>query len=228
VTADPTGAPSRGQDYWRATAERNIEAICDATERLLQRGRRVTITAVAKEARLSRVTVYAHFPTRQRLLEGVAARSVDAANRALEAADPEAGSPDQALERMIGVAWQVLDRAAALAKATAEQLPPERRRKVHAPALAQAYRLIERGQRERVFRTDVSSEWLVACTYALMHAASDEVRAGRLDARSAPAVLSASLSDLFHGDQRGGGPRHSRRSFRPASPGKNQVRIGSK
>jgi len=191
---------SRG-DYWSATAARNIEAICDAAERLLERGSQVTITAVASEARLSRVTVYAHFSNRQRLLEGVAARAVQAAASALEAADPDGGSADEALERMVALGWQALERATALAKATAEQLPPASRRDLHAPALAQAYRLIERGQREGVFRDDLPVEWLVACSYALMHAAAEEVRSSRLDAASAPAVLTGSLKSLFHGDR---------------------------
>jgi TetR/AcrR family transcriptional repressor of mexCD-oprJ operon len=59
------------------------------------------------------------------------------------------------------------------------------------------WRLVERGRREGAFRTDVPGEWLLACSYALVHAAADEVRAGRLDAASAPGVLSVSLRDLF-------------------------------
>src|SRR5215510_13179911 len=192
-----SSVPAPRSDYWRATAARNIEAICDAAERLLERGSHVTIKAVASEARLSRVTVYAHFPNRQRLLEGVAARSIKAAAKALEGADPDRGSPDEALERMIIVGWQALERAAALAKTTAEQLPSASRRQLHGPAFAQANRLIERGQREGVFRHDLPVAWLIACSFALMHAAAEEVRASRLNATSAPAVLTASLRSLL-------------------------------
>jgi hypothetical protein len=59
--------------------------------------------------------------------------------------------------------------------------------------------LIERGRREGAFRTDLSTEWLMACAYALFHAAAAEVRAGRLDADSAQRTLSVSLRDLFVG-----------------------------
>lgn len=60
-------------------------------------------------------------------------------------------------------------------------------------------RLFERGQRDGAFRSAVPVDWLVACSYALIHAAMDEVRAGRLDAASAPTVLSVSLQDLLAG-----------------------------
>ena len=64
------------KDHRRAVAERNVEAILDAAERLLERRLQATISAVAAEAQLSRVTVYAHFPTREQLLEAVAERAV--------------------------------------------------------------------------------------------------------------------------------------------------------
>jgi TetR/AcrR family transcriptional regulator, mexCD-oprJ operon repressor len=181
----------------RATAERNIDAICDAAVRLLERGAQASIAAVAIEAQLSRVTVYAHFPTRQLLLEAVLHRSVRAGAEALEAAQPESGEAFEALDRVIGVGWRVLDHAAAIARATAEELPSKHRHRLHGPVLAPIQRLVERGRREGSFRTDVSAEWLVACSYALIHAAADEVRAGRLDAASAPNVLAISLHDLF-------------------------------
>jgi hypothetical protein len=40
---------------------------------------------------------------------------------------------------------------------------------------------------------------LVACTYALFHAAAAEVRAGHLDVASARRALSLSMRDLFVG-----------------------------
>jgi AcrR family transcriptional regulator len=187
---------SLGQRH-RATAERNIDAICDAAVRLLERGAQASIAAVATEAQLSRVTVYAHFPTRQLLLEAVLDRSARAGAEAIEAAQPDSGEAFAALDRVISVGWRVLDRASAIARATAEELSSKRRHRLHAPVLAPIQRLVERGRREGTFRTDVSAEWLVACSYALIHAAADEVRAGRLDAASAPNVLAVSLHDLF-------------------------------
>jgi AcrR family transcriptional regulator len=186
-------------DHRRATAERNIEAICDAVQRLLERGSQISFTAVASESRLSRVTVYEHFKNRQRLLEAALAHAVRGAAEALQAAEPERGDPFRALDRVINVAWRHLERAGAMVKATAEQLPAARRQQLHGPAFAPVHRLVVRGQGEGVFRSDVPAGWLVACSYALIHAAADEVREGRLATAVAPKVLTGSLHDLFRG-----------------------------
>jgi TetR/AcrR family transcriptional regulator, mexCD-oprJ operon repressor len=66
-------------DHRRAIAERNVEAILDAAEQLLERRSQATIAAVAKEAGVSRVTVYAHFATREKLLEAIVERAVERA-----------------------------------------------------------------------------------------------------------------------------------------------------
>ncbi len=152
------------------------------------------------------MTVYAHFPTLQHLLEALLERSVRAAATTMAAAKPDSGPPDEALDRLLSVGWQALARASALARVTSEQLSADKRRKLHEPAFAHVYRLIERCQRGRVFRGDVPAEWLVACSYALMHAAADDVRAGRLDAASAPKLLRASLHRLIY-PERSAAPR---------------------
>jgi hypothetical protein len=40
--------------------------------------------------------------------------------------------------------------------------------------------LLERGQAEGIFRSDVSATWLIAVIRAIVHTASTEVQAGRL------------------------------------------------
>jgi AcrR family transcriptional regulator len=187
----------QSSDHRRATAERNTASILDAVERLLERGSQASIAATAAEAGVSRVTVYAHFSTREQLLAAALDRAVRMAAVAMEAADLDVGSPIEALDRLVAVAWEVLERFSAMAGATAEDLSSERRRQLHEPGVAPVLRLIERGRREGSFRTDVPAEWLLACSYALVHAAADEVRAARLVAASAPRVLSVSLRDLF-------------------------------
>jgi len=190
-----------------------VEAICHAVQRLLQGGRQVSFAAVASESGLSRVTVYEHFKTRQRLLEAALAHAVRGAGEAVVAAEPDKGDPLLALDRVITVAWQHLERVSAMVKATAEQIPAARRQQLHAPAFAPVHRLVERGQRQGVFRSDVPASWLVACCYALIHAAADEVREHRLSAAVAPKVLTDGLHDLFRGDhqaplRKGPGRRH--------------------
>lgn len=192
---------SPSSDHRTAIAERNVEAICDAAERLFQRGVQPNMAAVAAESGLSRVTVYAHFPTMQQLVEAVARRAIQACVVAFDAADADTGDPVAALERIASIGWLTLDRASAIAQATAHHLPAERRRRLHEPILLPIRKLIERGQSEGVFRTDTPPDWLVACFYALIHAAADEVQAGRLAPASAHDILVASLLDVVQGQR---------------------------
>src|SRR5258707_7239550 len=74
--------------YHRDIADRNIEAILDAAEELLELQGHATISAVAAQAGVSRVTVYAHFPTWDALLEAAVERAVGHTMKALESAEP--------------------------------------------------------------------------------------------------------------------------------------------
>jgi TetR/AcrR family transcriptional repressor of mexCD-oprJ operon len=189
--------PEPATDHRRATAERNIEAILDAAERLLERGTQPTIVAVANEAGVSRVTVYAHFDTREQLLEAVVERAVKRTADALDAVEPERGAAPEALERVIDVGWRDLDRNNAIAQAAGDQLTPEALRRTHQAAHQRLRKLVDRGRRSGDFRTDVPAEWLVTAFHALIHAAGDEVRAGRMRAGPALSALRATLQDVF-------------------------------
>ncbi len=184
-------------DHRRATAERNIEAIFDAAERLLERGSQPTIVAVATEAAVSRVTVYAHFATREQLLEAVVERAVERTTEALDAVEPERGPPLEALARVIDVGWRDLDRNNAIAQAAGEQLTAEALRRTHQPAHRRLRKLVDRGRRSGDFRTDVPAAWLVTAFHALIHAAGDDVRAGRMRAGAALEALRTTLYDVF-------------------------------
>ena len=184
-------------DHRRATADRNIEAILDAVEALLARGVAATTTAVAAEAGVSRVTVYAHFPTREALVAAVVERAVRRATETLAAVQPERGDPAEALDRVVVAAWSELDRHRAMAQAAREHLGAEEMRSAHSPVLGQLAALIERGQKTGEFRADLPLDWLVTACLALMHACGDEVRAGRVAPDAAPGVLRASVSALL-------------------------------
>jgi TetR/AcrR family transcriptional regulator, mexCD-oprJ operon repressor len=186
-------------DHRRATAERNIEAILDAAERLLARRSPATMVAVANEAGVSRVTVYAHFSTREQLLEALVERTVQKTTDALDAIEPERGPPLEALRRIIDVGWRDLDRNDAIAQAAGELLTPEALRRTHRAAYVRLRKLVERGRRSGDFRTDVPAEWLVASFHALIHAAGDEVRAGRMRAGAALDALRTTMRDVFSG-----------------------------
>jgi TetR/AcrR family transcriptional repressor of mexCD-oprJ operon len=169
----------QAEDHRRVRAQRNVAAILDATERLLQRGTSLSIAAVASESGLSRVTVYAHFAGLPELVEAVVERTVRHASAAIDEADPDTGPAGAALSRVLAAAWNELDRQGAMARASAEHVPPERLKGSHHALLSRLRHLIERGQREGAFRPDLPTDWLVSVFYALLHAASDDVRAER-------------------------------------------------
>ena len=182
-----------------ALAERNAEAILDAAERLLARGEQTSVSALAGEAGLSRPTVYAHFPNRQRVLEALVERTVRQAMAVLEAAEPERGPALAALQRLLATGWEEIGRHEAIGVAAAGQLNAEAMRRSHESARAVIRRLVERGRREGAFRSDLPTGWLITSSLALIHAAAEEVRAGELDAQAALDVLTATVTGLFVG-----------------------------
>jgi len=189
--------PAAKTDHRRATAERNVEAILDAAERLLRRRAQASIAAVAREAGLSRVTVYAHFPTREELLEAVVARAVRAATAAIEATEPDSSPPIAALERVTSAAWRELERHETIRQAAAEGLSPEAEHRAHRAGMQMLHPLIKRGREQGEFRTDLPERWLLVSFFALLHAAADEVREGRIPTGAAAAAVTTSIRELF-------------------------------
>lgn len=191
------------QDHRRAAAQRSVEAILDAAERLLAAGSDANVSAVAAAAGVSRVTFYAHFPTRAALLEAVAERVIGRAAEAIAAAETTSGEPAEALGRLVDVAWDKLDRNLQLFAAGRAELNPEALRRAHERIDGPILALIKRGRQSGAFRKDVSAQWLLATYYALVHAAAEEVGAGRLAGPDALRTLKTTIGAAFH---TGGGP----------------------
>jgi TetR/AcrR family transcriptional regulator, mexCD-oprJ operon repressor len=187
-------------DHRRATAERNLGSILDAAEALLARGAAAGISAVAAEAGVSRVTVYAHFPTRETLLEAVATRAVRRAMTAIEAVTLDEGTPFEALDRLTAAGWSEIERHQAVAHAVGEQLGAAAVARAHEAMHEPLAALVRRGQNEGAFRRDLPIAWLLASFFALMHAYRDEVGGGRLRVEDAVPTLQATLRGVFQTD----------------------------
>lgn len=198
ATAQRTG-------YQREVAERNVEAILDAAEELLQSDGNATISAVAAAAGVSRVTVYAHFPTWEALLEAAVERAVRRSMAALESVRPESGPPVESLDRMLAAAWQHLAWYQGMAAAVARFLSPEAVARTHEAAHRSIGALLERGRADGSFRTDLPADWLARACIALMHACADGVGAGQIAEHDAVRILTTSVRDLLTGTQPAGG-----------------------
>jgi AcrR family transcriptional regulator len=164
----------------RADAERSIAAIVQAAATAFSERPDVSLTDVARAAGVGRVTLYAHFPTREGLLEAAVEHAVAEAATALDAARIDDGPADEAVGRLVRLAWPTLDRHRGLHTA-ASVLHPSVLRDRHSAVLERIRRLIERGQAEGSIRADLSADWLVTVCYSLMHGAAEAVNDRRLD-----------------------------------------------
>ncbi len=180
----------------RADAERNVEAILDAAVRCFGRRPDASMSDVAGAAGVGRVTLYAHFPSREALLGAAIDRAAADVMERIDAARIDEGPAREALGRMIRAGWSTLDWFWGLHVAAHGQSPTFIREH-SASFLVRVDDLIARGQAEASFRTDLPRKWLVAAFYALIHAAGQEVSDGRLDPARAADVLEATLLGLL-------------------------------
>jgi AcrR family transcriptional regulator len=191
VTTDHTKKPKPRR---RADAQRNIERILDAAVDALTDDLDASMSEVARRAGVVRATVYMHYPTREALLDAVTERAFAEISTVIAAAEPDHDEPETALRRVITATWRTLGRYHALIAISTSTQPPEQLHRRHQTVLTPLIPLIERGQAAGTFRTDVPPGWHLAMIVALIHAASNETRAGRIpDQQAETAVLATIL-----------------------------------
>jgi AcrR family transcriptional regulator len=164
----------------RADAERNIAAITDAALEALASDPDASMAEIARRAGVVRATVYMHFPTRESLLDAVMEHATGLVADAIRGAEPDRGEPKEALERVLRATWKQLSDFHGILALNMSRLSAKELRRRHLPMTTQFIPLLERGQAEGVFRSDVSPLWLIAVVRAIVHVASTELQAGRL------------------------------------------------
>jgi AcrR family transcriptional regulator len=184
-TATERAAPRRR----RADAERSVAAILDAGLEALASDPDTSMSEVARRAGVVRATIYVHFPTRTALLDAVMEHAVDQVVDAMKRAEPARGRPAEALERVLLATWRQLARFHGLLALNTARLSAEELHRRHVPMLDQLEPLIERGQREGVFRSDLPIAWHLAVIRAIVHAASASIQGGRLEESEAEAAM---------------------------------------
>ncbi|MEV0664463.1 TetR/AcrR family transcriptional regulator [Actinomadura luteofluorescens] len=182
----------------RADARRSRDAILDAATRVLDAEPDAGLGAVADAAGVTRQTVYAHFPSRERLLLAIAERLTEETVAAMDAADPDAGPAADALMRLLDAAAATAGRHPVLVRRiSAVPVGPRVDHDRHAPVADRIRRVIERGRSGGEFDDRLPVGWLVAATIALAHAASEERQTGRVPGGAAEDALRASLLRLL-------------------------------
>jgi TetR/AcrR family transcriptional repressor of mexCD-oprJ operon len=164
----------------RSDADRSVQAILEAALEALAGDPDASMAEIARRAGVVRATVYAHFPTRESLLDFVMEHAVARVAEATATAEPTRGEPRQALERVLRATWKQLDQFHALLAINTARLSAEELRRRHQPVMTHFAPLVERGQKDGVFRGDVPVTWHLAVMRAIVHAASAELRSGRL------------------------------------------------
>ena len=185
TTTPEAPAPKRR----RADADRSVAAILDAALEALASDPDSSMSEIARRAGVVRATIYVHFPTRETLLDAVMEYAVGQVVEAMRGAEPQRGEPVEALERVLRATWRQLAQFhGLLALNTARLSVEELHRRRHLPMLDQLEPLIERGQKQGVFRSDQPVSWQLAVARSLVHAASAEIRSGRIPDSEAEAV----------------------------------------
>ena len=176
----------------RADAERSEARILDAAVDALADDPEASMTEIARRAGVVRATVYVHFPTREALIAAVTERAMSEVVDVIVRAEPEHGDPEDALRRVVTEAWRTLGRYHALV-AINTRLPEAELHDRHGTVFASLESLIERGQRTGAFGKDVPVSWHLSMLVAVIHAASAELRAGRLSAEEVESALVATV-----------------------------------
>ncbi|HTZ29396.1 MAG TPA: TetR/AcrR family transcriptional regulator [Streptosporangiaceae bacterium] len=156
---------------------------------------RASMEDIARAAGLSRQTLYAHFPTREALLDAIIERATAEVTAAFDAAGLDDLPPADALLRLLEAGWQ-----AAARYPLAWHLPavsPQQDASRHAPVLDRLLQLIERGQQSGDLDATLPPGWLLAACLALGRAAEDEVKAGRMTIEEATGAVHRSFLRLL-------------------------------
>ncbi|MEU5251878.1 TetR/AcrR family transcriptional regulator [Streptomyces longwoodensis] len=160
----------------RADAERNRAHILDTAAEVLRTEPTASFEDVIAATRLARTTVYRHFPTRDDLVNELAARALRAVRATLEHARPAEPPFADALDRMTraaltagGEVWDLLD---IVGEERLASSPPV------ADIVAAVTAMMGLGAAEGALRDDIPTAWLVDIYFTAL---SSAVRDRRTD-----------------------------------------------
>ncbi|MGV0745863.1 TetR/AcrR family transcriptional regulator [Mycolicibacterium sp. XJ870] len=170
-----------------ATQARTRDAIIEAAATVLADDRTATLPDIARAAGVGRTTVHRYFPDRESLINETILDSVRVVTDAVAAAAPEDGRPIDAMRRVINAMISVGNRILFLFgdPVLTRDMPPE-----SLPDTTRLTRLIQRGQADGVFDSEVSTMWIEHALYGLVKWACQDSKDGLMPQHAAaPAVI---------------------------------------
>jgi len=138
--------------------------ILAAAARTLAGGEQASMSDVATAAGVGRATVYRYFPTREVLLEQLAAFAVDEAASRLEASRVDEVPPLEGISRAVRALVEVGDPFVVVAREHVRLRSPVFNARLVDPLTA----LVERGQRAGAIRDGLPASWLTESLLALV------------------------------------------------------------
>ncbi|MFF4361342.1 TetR/AcrR family transcriptional regulator [Streptomyces sp. NPDC001604] len=178
----------------RRNSRSNRARILATARRELGRNPDITLEELARAAGVVRRTLFGHFPGRSALLEALAEEASETFKEVLvDGVRPEEPA-DRALAYFVLRIWPVGDRYRMLLGLARRDLGAERVTEVLAPAREVVTAVLERGQREGVFHSQLPPAVLSAGLEAMTVALLEDVNTGALEddgTRTAVAVLIA-------------------------------------
>ena len=142
---------------------------------------------IARAAGVSRQTVYAHFPSRDALIDAVIEQASTEFTALLDGVDPDRAPPARALTLLLDAGWQVAARYPFLWLQPA--VDPGKDASRHAPVLDRMLDIVRRGQASGDFDASVPAHWLLSACLALGRATEEEVKAGRMTIEQATRAM---------------------------------------
>jgi len=137
-----------------------------------------SVEDIARAAGVSRQTVYAHFPTREALLDAVIKHATAEVTAAFDTAGLDDLPPAAALVLLLDTGWQVTARYPFVWHLPTVSASQDASR--HAPVLNRMLELIRRGQDSGDLDPTLPPGWLLTASLAIGRAAEEEVKAGRM------------------------------------------------
>jgi len=165
----------------RRNARSNRARILATARQELGRDPDITLEELARAAGVVRRTLFGHFPGRAALLDALAEEAAEALQAAVADGAEVPEPADRALARFTLALWPVGDRYRMLLALARRDLGMDRVAGILEPARLRATAMVEQGQRDGVFHTQLPAPALSAALEAMTVALLEEVNTGELE-----------------------------------------------
>jgi len=179
----------------RQRSDARESAVLDAAVRTLAERPDASMDEIARAAGVSRQTVYAHYPSREALIDAVTQQAGAEFTVLFDSLELDHLPPPQALTKLLELGWQVAGRYPFLWWQPAVSADKDEER--HGPILERMVDIVRRGQASGDFDSSVPAQWLMSAVLALGRVTEDEVKSGRMTVDQATAAIQRGVLRLL-------------------------------